>query len=71
MVFRNLAILFLLGVAASGEGDGTSDVLVLTDNDLDETLKNNSHILVEFYAPWCGHCQKLAPGMTVFKILQS
>ncbi|KAG0329900.1 hypothetical protein BGZ99_010011 [Dissophora globulifera] len=37
-------------------------VTVLTDASFEsEVLKSGKSALVEFYAPWCGHCKNLAP----------
>ena len=33
----------------------------ITDNDFDQVIKENSLVLMDFWADWCGPCKKMNP----------
>jgi len=37
------------------------NVYVLVGSQFHEIIGKDKDVFVEFYAPWCGHCKKLAP----------
>lgn len=43
------------------EESADSAVIVLDNSNFDQIVNQNDIMLVEFYAPWCGHCKRLEP----------
>jgi protein disulfide-isomerase-like protein len=61
-----LSTTFLLAIATVQEiviGTPHSQVITLTEENYESMITDpaNGLWLLKFYAPWCGHCQKLAP----------
>lgn len=56
----------LNGKSSSGgsksSGSSSNDVIELTESNFEELVLNSDDMwLVEFFAPWCGHCKNLEP----------
>jgi protein disulfide-isomerase-like protein len=55
LLVLSLLVLFLAGSSIAG------DVLDLDEGSFSKTVQDHPNVLVEFYAPWCGHCKALEP----------
>lgn len=66
-VFAALAALaFAIAPCHAFYGTGSAVVTLTPDNFDDLVVQDDSVWMVEFYAPWCGHCKSLTPEYTKF-----
>jgi len=60
---KDLVFLFLLTLACAKKTviEKSEGIFILNEKNYDKAVKEFDHLLVYFYAPWCGHCKALGP----------
>ncbi|TYI65073.1 hypothetical protein E1A91_D09G132400v1 [Gossypium mustelinum] len=64
-----MIILLVLTIWKAGNGSRANElkadgkVLELDESNFDSAISSFDYILVDFYAPWCGHCKRLSPQL--------
>jgi protein disulfide-isomerase A1 len=61
MYFRGLFVCLILTHIITTNVKEDGGVLVLNEANFDSAVDQYETLIIEFYAPWCQHCQKFAP----------
>ncbi|XP_074273320.1 protein disulfide isomerase-like 5-2 [Silene latifolia] len=56
-------LIFSLPPSTAAEFAVDGNVIELNDSNFDSAISTFDYLLVDFYAPWCGHCKRLSPEL--------
>jgi len=72
LVVVSLCFSLLLTSILASDGDTqfavNGKVIELDESNFEPAISSFDYILVDFYAPWCGHCKRLAPEVLLFSL---